>query len=370
MRIKTRGVNSVTVSETRLSEFFQAELVYFAQKTPQPVKLEEIVHASTPKRVVKLVTANLPALYAARIKHIESLAEWAQYPELVSLRTIFWESFLSLRLLEADPAKSSELMKLIFNIRVRHQKVLPLLSEALNKMYKAKGEAEHQALDDWAETFFESRISTEMLTAHCAAILDCAEHQESSSLHVGIVHMKCDPGEICAQAASQARELSIDASSGGEPKVLIELKKPIDKIEFSYIPMYLFYVVQELLRNSVRATLEAAKHKQDYAQRPIRMTVSADPSQVAVCISDRGGGIHYADRDRARSYAFSTLPESEAPTSDASPLSGRGFGLPLSRLYARYLGGKLEFMNVPGVGVDAYLFLKRIDLDGGLDAQS
>lgn len=270
----------------------------------------------------------------------------------------------------ADPAKSSELLELIFDLRVRHQKVLPLLSEALNKMYKASGEAEHQALDDWAEKFFESRISTEMLTAHCAAILDRAEHEDESLLQIGIVHMKCDPGEICAQAVSLARELSIDASSGGEPTVVIELKKPVDKIEFSYIPMYLFYVVQELLRNSVRATLESAKHRQDSAQRPIKMTVSADPSQVAICISDRGGGIHYADRDSAYSYAFSTSPKSEAPTSDASPLSGRGFGLPLSRLYARYLGGKLEFMNVPGVGMDAYLFLKRIDLNGGLDAES
>lgn len=41
-------------------------------------------------------------------------------------------------------------------------------------------------------------------------------------------------------------------------------------------------------------------------------------------------------------------------------LAGLGFGLPLSRLFARYFGGELALQNMPGYGVDAFLTLKNL----------
>ena len=47
-------------------------------------------------------------------------------------------------------------------------------------------------------------------------------------------------------------------------------------------------------------------------------------------------------------------------TDDAqiAPLAGYGYGIPLSRLYARYLGGDLMLQSVEGFGTDAYIYLK------------
>jgi pyruvate dehydrogenase kinase 2/3/4 len=42
-----------------------------------------------------------------------------------------------------------------------------------------------------------------------------------------------------------------------------------------------------------------------------------------------------------------------------APLAGFGFGLPMSRLYARYLGGDLSIVSVEGFGTDALVQLKR-----------
>lgn len=37
-----------------------------------------------------------------------------------------------------------------------------------------------------------------------------------------------------------------------------------------------------------------------------------------------------------------------------------GPGLPLSRLYARYLGGALDLVSLPGYGTHAYVNLPRV----------
>jgi pyruvate dehydrogenase kinase 2/3/4 len=41
-------------------------------------------------------------------------------------------------------------------------------------------------------------------------------------------------------------------------------------------------------------------------------------------------------------------------------MAGWGYGLPLSRLYARFFGGDLQVMSMPNYGVDCFLYLPKI----------
>lgn len=43
-----------------------------------------------------------------------------------------------------------------------------------------------------------------------------------------------------------------------------------------------------------------------------------------------------------------------------SPIAGLGCGLPLSRLHARYLGGKIDLHSLPNHGVDVFVYLNRM----------
>ena len=58
--------------------------------------------------------------------------------------------------------------------------------------------------------------------------------------------------------------------------------------------------------------------------------------------------------------------ETECPFSSGgdhstdSPLAGLGYGLPISRSYARYFGGDLNLMSMEGYGTDAFLHLPRL----------
>jgi pyruvate dehydrogenase kinase 2/3/4 len=65
-------------------------------------------------------------------------------------------------------------------------------------------------------------------------------------------------------------------------------------------------------------------------------------------VSDEGGGIPRSGLPRIWTYLYSTA-KSPLPTMDASGeeggpavLAGYGYGLPISRLYARYFGGDLQ----------------------------
>jgi len=41
------------------------------------------------------------------------------------------------------------------------------------------------------------------------------------------------------------------------------------------------------------------------------------------------------------------------------PISGTGYGLPISRVFAEFLGGSLELHSLHGHGTDAYLMMKK-----------
>jgi len=355
-----------------MKEFIRAELAYFAQQTPEPLRLDQIVRASTPAKVARLLHRELPSRFAVRVAHIESLEGWTEHAELVRLREIFAESFSQLRLaapqLEGNPQAEdlAPYTEVIASLRARHRPVTALLGEALRNMRREEAPEGEASIQAWTDTFFNSRISTEMLTKHYVAIIQSPPGQASRK--VGVVDTKCNPGQICQEAALEVmKSLAAESSHGdGAPQFQINVfakhcTHSGTDIEIPYIPQYLFYIVQELLRNSARASLEACRAAGLQEPEPIIVTVCADQKQVAIRISDKGGGVPFGNGDKIWSYQFSTSKwPYEAYLDGESPLSGWGMGLPLGRLYARYLGGSLELMHMPGIGVDTYLFLSRI----------
>ena len=63
-----------------------------------------------------------------------------------------------------------------------------------------------------------------------------------------------------------------------------------------------------------------------------------------------------------RSYLYTTAGRNKATYAEkATSLAGYGIGLPLSRLYARYLGGSLNLVSLPGYGTSVDLFLRRVN---------
>ena len=84
-------------------------------------------------------------------------------------------------------------------------------------------------------------------------------------------------------------------------------------------------------------------------------------------MSDEGGGISRAGVSKIWTYLYTTATSQlelldQAGEGEDTPaaLAGYGYGLPISRLYARYFGGDLQVIPMEGYGTDAYLHLNRL----------
>lgn len=115
----------------------------------------------------------------------------------------------------------------------------------------------------------------------------------------------------------------------------------------------------------MRATIEYAGEDALYFP-PLKVTVIKSEEDVTIKLSDRGGGIPRRLKDKIFQYLYTTAPDPVDPSPANShmsgmqgvPLAGYGYGLPVSRLYARYFAGDLEIYSCDGYGTDAVVYLR------------
>jgi len=126
----------------------------------------------------------------------------------------------------------------------------------------------------------------------------------------------------------------------------------------------------EIFKNSMRATLEHAESKGETDIPPITVRVFKTKNDITIKISDVGGGISRASSGKIFNYMYSTAPQVVIPegggslgaglSAESLPMHGLGYGLPLSRLYARYFRGDIQIASVDGYGTDVYVYLQRL----------
>ena len=159
-------------------------------------------------------------------------------------------------------------------------------------------------------------------------------------------------------------------------------------LTFAYVPTHLHYVLLELIKNSMRATVEFHTPEggiaDSAAMPPIRVVIAdgEENEDIAIKVSDEGGGIKRSHMPRIWSYLFTTadphvqrgfLAEDNDSGGEGTSvavggaggvaggaLAGLGYGLPISRLYARYFGGDLDIKSMEGYGTDAFVHLSRL----------
>jgi pyruvate dehydrogenase kinase 2/3/4 len=269
---------------------------------------------------------------------------------------------------------------------------------------------EHDECQAFLDRFYSSRVGIRVLAGQYLALreqllqIPSVSTQSVSKDYIGMICKRTSPYRIVHRSIQDASRLCED-QFGFAPTVSVRGR--VD-LTFSYVPTHLHYIMLELIKNAMRATIEF--HKDNIVTAPsslgsniqrnkfqrsnnippvtIIIADSPDNEDVVIKVCDEGGGIPRSQMSKIWSYLFTTAdpdiqdmvlqPVAVDPskssgddgdddktmtttTGPSSPiLAGLGFGLPMSRAYARYFGGDLDLISLEGYGTDAYLYLPRL----------
>eukprot|EP00606_Chrysophyceae_sp_TOSAG23-5_P001344 GSChrysophyteH2.ASY1.ANO1.569.1 assembled CDS len=224
--------------------------------------------------------------------------------------------------------------------------------------------ADETAIQKSLDEFYHSRIGIRILIGQYLEIRK-PKTEDSDPMMIGLISQKCNVAEIAERAAADARYMC-DRVHGDSPEIIIIGRTDLT---FAYLPTHIEYMLLELLKNSVRATVET--HGIDKMPRiKIIIADSEDNEECVIKISDEGGGIPRSNMNKIWSFLFTTADPAilesildEDQGSDfslSSPLAGLGYGIPISRNYCRYFGGDLTIMSMEGYGTDSYIYLPKL----------
>lgn len=188
-----------------------------------------------------------------------------------------------------------------------------------------------------------------MLIGQHIALTDQSHHKDPN--YVGIICTKTNVRELAEEAIENARFVCEDHYGLFDaPKV--QLVCP-PNLNFMYVPGHLSHMLFETLKNSLRAVVET--HGQDKDEFPVTKVIVAEGKEdITIKISDEGGGIPRSAIPLVWTYMYTTVDSTPSldPDFDKSdfkaPMAGFGYGLPISRLYARYFGGDLKLISMEG----------------------
>ncbi|CAL5349574.1 unnamed protein product [Camellia sinensis] len=323
----------------KLYETYSKSLIHEVQRwgglKQKGVSLKYMMEfGSTPTLRNLLISAQflhkeLPARIARRALELETLPYGLSLkPAVLKVRDWYLDSFRDLRSFPEIKNTNDELefTQMIKMIKVRHNNVVPMMALGVQQLKKSLGrKIDYQDLDEihqFLDRFYMSRIGIRMLIGQ----------------HVARTASE-DARAICLREYGSAPDVNIY----GDPK-----------FTFPYVPTHLHLMVFELVKNSLRAVQERFMDS-DKATPPIRIIVADGIEDVTIKVSDEGGGIPRSGLPKIFTYLYSTAKnpldeQSDLGTTNIATMAGYGYGLPISRLYARYFGGDLQIISMEGYG--------------------
>ena len=261
-------------------------------------------------------------------------------------------------------------VKLVLERYNYHANVMSSLSKGIRdiRMLPDSSRIDFQYIDTFLDRLLVQRIGRRVLSELLLRLHKDVSQSESNNTEkkdlLG-VYTTIKPANLIESCMQQVAYLvSEHLGDDSDNLVKYEVIGDVDA-DLTCVAQHLEYILFELCKNAAKATV--ARNKNSTNELPSIVFKICRGENITIVISDQGGGI--AEVSKAYSYGFSTARPSHKDTEeymvahnfDDSPSSiqfaGFGFGLPLSRVYARYSGGDITVKSLPGYGTDIYLTL-------------
>ncbi|PHH59434.1 hypothetical protein CDD81_3194 [Ophiocordyceps australis] len=242
----------------------------------------------------------------------------------------------------------------LHKIKRRHDGVVTTMAQGILEYKRRRQRMQiNGSIQSFLDRFYMSRIGIRMLIGQHIALTDQSHHRDPT--YVGVICIKTNVKDLAQEAIENARFVCEDHYGLFEaPRIQLVCNPNLD---FMYVPGHLSHMLFETLKNSLRAVVEA--HGMDKQEFPVTKVIVAEGKEdITIKISDEGGGIPRSAIPLVWTYMYTTVDRTPNldPDFDKSdfkaPMAGFGYGLPISRLYARYFGGDLKLISMEGYGTD------------------
>jgi len=336
----------------------------YAQFNPSPLTMQQMLEfgqTATELESYQFLKREVPVRLSNIMKEVNLLpSSLLQMPSIVLLQKWYsqtLEELVAFKELPEDEKTLANFTEAINIISKRHANVVQTMAQGvleLRDSQKVDNQTEN-SIQYFLDRFYMSRISIRMLLNQHTMLFE--PDADLDTTRVGILDPNCKVSAIVEHAFNQAAFLceeyymcapELDMTTHN----FVEPGKPIELV---YPPNHLHHILFELFKNSMRAIVESRKKGLDLPD--IEVLIVKGEHDVTVKISDQGGGIPRHITNRLFQYLYSTAPRPSMQPKKA-PLAGYGYGLPLSRLYARYFHGDLILNSYEGYGTDTVLFMK------------
>ncbi|KAI9354022.1 hypothetical protein BD770DRAFT_392932 [Pilaira anomala] len=290
----------------------------------------------------KVFPQSTPNLAVPQVKPINS------YYQSVPIGHRYYNNYENIECTPPILSYTESFVKTIEGVKRRHDPVVTTMAQGIME-YKQhrKSSMIDSEVQNFLDRFYMSRIGIRMLIGQHSALYRGPFMRD----YVGVICTRTNIKEIAQDAIANARFICEDYY-GLFKAPEVQMFCPGD-IEFMYVPSHLNHMVFELLKNSLRAVVErfGADYEDEYP--PIKLVIAHGKEDITIKISDEGGGLPRSGIPVVWTYMYTTAQAQELePEFNKSefkaPMAGFGYGLPISRLYARYFGGDLKLISMEG----------------------
>jgi len=335
-------------------------------------------------QVANFIRHEMPIRLAHRIHDLDQVPMMREMPSVQAVKSIYINSFLELidQPVIRSPRDEEDFAKTLESLYENHSNVLIQMAQGAYELREAVrsgqlpdisetmekgGDIDFDRMDEchsFLDRFYMSRIGIRVLAGQYLSLRSIPRTD-----YIGMICSCTSPYKVVQHAARDAT-LMCTRKYGYAPNVVIHGRLDLT---FSYVPTHLHYILLELLKNAMRATVEQHDECKDSKILPVVSVIIADAPEnedIVIKVADEGGGIPRSQIDKIWSYLFTSADkhiqedfigrENSQDHTSESPLAGLGYGLPISRSYARYFGGDLNILSMEGFGTDAFVYLVRL----------
>ena len=355
---------------------FYNKIFDYSLKKGTHIRFEDILKTesiSNKKRLIittKHIYNELPIRLSNRVTDLNNLPfGLAQNHSINKVRTWYLTSCLELFNIN-EPKTDTEILNfksIIQNIYKRHSSTLLTISKGLYELKRDKmiTDIEEPTMQEFLNRFYTNRTEIRILLEHYIALFD----DKNQKYNFGIVNLKCFPHIILNDVINNIQYICHKDSSNIELDDIIKID--IDKeLYFPTIDNYLYYILFELVKNSVKAIIEKQSSNIENNYIPhINININDyDKHYILVKIEDNGIGIKDENKDKIWyfSYSSSKIDEKEIlednDFSVSTPLSGFGYGLPITNIYTDFFNStknNIILLSEYGKGTTICLYIKK-----------